>query len=73
MMVYLNGPSRGVSRARLHDPPPGYRPPKRRLPVKERRRKVRRDWILMRVTSVTLVLVVVAFVGVMLLIIATNI
>jgi len=72
-MVYLNGPHRGVSRARLHDPPPGYRPPRPRLPLKERRRKARRDYILMRVASVVLVLTAGAFVVIMLMIIAMNI
>jgi hypothetical protein len=72
-MVYLGGPWRGVSRPRLHDPPPGYRPPRRRLPLKERRQRARRDWVLMRVSSVVLVLMAGAFVVIMLMIIATNI
>lgn len=72
-MVYLNGPSRGVSRVRLHDPPPGYRPPRSRLPLKERRRTARRDYILMRVASVVLVLTAGAFVVIMLMIIVMNI
>jgi hypothetical protein len=71
-MVYLNGPSRGVSRARLHDAPPGYRPPRRRLPVKERRRKARRDWILMRVTSLVLIPLAVAVVVIIIVMIATH-
>lgn len=72
-MVYLNGPSRGVSRVRLHDAPPGYRPPRRRLPLKLRRQRMRRDWILMRSASVILVLVVAALLVIMLLLIATHI
>lgn len=72
-MVFLNGPSRGVSRVRLHDAPPGYRPPRRRLPLKLRRQKARRDWVLMRVTSVVLVLTAAAFLIIMLVLIATNI
>ena len=71
-MVYLNGPSRGVSRARLHDAPPGYRPPRRRLPLKERRRKARRDWVLMRVTNMLLIPIAVAVAVIIILIIVTQ-
>ncbi len=63
-MVYLGGPrgrkrtlSRGIY---LHDPPPGYRPPRPRTPLKERQREAREDWILMRVTTVILVIVAAA-------------
>lgn len=28
-MAFLSGPRRGVPRVKLHDPPPGYRPPKK--------------------------------------------
>jgi hypothetical protein len=71
-MVFLNGPSRGVSRARLHDAPPGYRPPRRRLPLTLRRKRARRDYLLMRVTSMLLIPLVVALAVVMIVMIATN-
>ncbi len=76
-MVYLGGPrrrggwlGRGIY---LHDPPPGYRPPRFRLPLNDRRRKAREDWILMRVTTVILVLTAAAFMVMIFLIIATHI
>ena len=76
-MVYLGGPrrrrgwlGRGIY---LHDPPAGYRPPRFRLPLKDRRRKAREDWILMRVTTVILVLTAAAFMVMIFLIIATHI
>ncbi len=63
-MVYLGGPrrrkgtqGRGIY---LHDPPPGYRPPRPRIPLQERQREAREDWILMRVTTVILVVVAAA-------------
>jgi hypothetical protein len=71
-MVYLGGPSRGAPRPRLNDPPHGYRPPRRRLPLKERQRKARQDWILMRVATVILVPTAVAIVVIIFLIIATH-
>ncbi len=58
-MVWLGGPRRG-GRGRpimLHDPPPGYHPPRRRIPWPERQREARQDWILMRVATVVLILV----------------
>jgi hypothetical protein len=61
-MVYLGGPT-GPRRRRgiyLHDPPPGYRPPRPRIPLKERQREARQDWILIRVTTVILVLTAAA-------------
>lgn len=61
MMVFLGGPrgrrgtlSRGIY---LHDPPPGYRPPRMRL---NRRRKERQDRILLRVATVILILTATA-------------
>jgi hypothetical protein len=57
----------------LHDPPPGYRPPRLRLPLRERQREAREDWILMRVTSVILVLAASAFMVIIFVIIATHI
>ena len=58
-MVYLGGPRGRGSRGRglyLHDPPPGYRPPRRHLGLKAQQRMLRRDAILMRVTTLILVL-----------------
>lgn len=77
-MVWLGGPRRSSpwsGRTRgiyLHDPPPGYQPPRAREPLKDRQREAREDWILMRVVTMVLALVVVAFVVVMLVIIATH-
>jgi hypothetical protein len=71
-MVYLGGPWRGVSRPRLQAPPPGYRPPRRRPPLKERQRKARQDWVLMRVATVVLVLTAAAFLVIISLVIATH-
>lgn len=74
-MVYLGGPRRrGGTRGRglyLHDPPPGYRPPRLRIPLKERQREARQEWILMRVTTVVLVLTAVAVLVIISLMIAT--
>ncbi len=65
-MVWLGGPrGRGGIRNRaivLHDPPPGYRPPRRRIPWKDRQRQAREDWVLMRVATVVLVLAAAAIV-----------
>lgn len=76
-MVWLGGPRRRSGmRGRgiyLHDPPPGYRPPRLRLPLRERQREAREDWILMRVTSVILVLAASAFMVIIFVIIATHI
>lgn len=51
---------------------PGYRPPRRRLPLKERQRKARQDWILLRVATVVLVLTTAAVLVILSLIIATR-
>jgi hypothetical protein len=74
-MVYLGGPrrrrgtqGRGLY---LHDPPPGYRPPRLRIPMKDRQRKARQDWVLMRVTTVVLVLTAIAVLAIISLMIAT--
>jgi hypothetical protein len=80
-MVWLNGPRRGRLRGKqpdlirqrgiyLHDPPPGYRPPSMRS--KDRRRMLRQDWILMRVTTVVLVLAAAAFMVIIFVMIATH-
>jgi hypothetical protein len=75
-MVWLGGPRRTGGRTRgiyLHDPPPDYRPPRARIPLKDRQRKAREDWVLMRVTTVVLVLAAAAFMVIMFVIIATHI
>ena len=78
-MVWLGGPRgwRLGRRARpsgiyLHDPPPGYHPPRPEIPLKERQRQARQDWVLMRVATVVLILVAAAFMVIMVVIIATR-
>ena len=76
-MVYLGGrrgrSGRGGRGALyLHDPPPGYRPPRRRLPLKERQRNLRVDWILLRVATVVVVPVVIALLVIIVLMVATH-
>ena len=53
-MVYLGGPisPRRRTRIYLHDPPPGYHPPRPRLPLKDRQRQARQERVLMRATVV---------------------
>lgn len=74
-MVYLGGP-RGRRRRRaalyLHDPPPGYRPPRQHLSAKEQQRNLRTDWILLRVATVVMVPVVMALVVIIALMIASH-
>ena len=71
-MVYLGGP-RGRRRGiYLHDAPPGYRPPRPRIPLKDRQREARGDWILLRVLTVVLVPVAAAVLVIISLIIATH-
>jgi hypothetical protein len=77
-MVYLGGPRRRRSAAGargiyLHDPPPGYHPPRTRIPLKEQQRKARENYVLMRVVTVVLALSAGAFLVMMLVIIATHI
>jgi hypothetical protein len=76
-MVYLGGPRRrGGIRGRgiyLHDPPPGYHPPRLRVSRQERIRKARQDLILERVVTVVLILAAGAFLVMMLVIIAMHI
>jgi len=60
-MVWIGGPRRplragGAKPLVLHDPPPGYHPPRRRIPLKERQRVLRRDWVLEHILAVILVL-----------------
>jgi hypothetical protein len=71
-MVYLGGPSRGAPRPRLHDAPPGYRPPRSRISVKEQRRQARQELVLMRVATVILVPTAIALVVMIFVIIATH-
>jgi hypothetical protein len=74
-MVWLGGPrrSRGLRPGiYLHDPPPGYHPPRPDIPVKERKRQAREDWVLMRVATVVLILVFAAFLVIMLLMLVTH-
>ena len=76
-MVWLGGPGKwwGSSRARgiyLHDPPPGYHLPRPEIPLKDRQRQARQDWLLMRVATVVLIIAAVAFMVIMILIIATH-
>jgi hypothetical protein len=74
MMVWLGGPGRGGARRRgivLHDPPPGYHPPS--LPRKFVQQQLRSDYILMRVATVVLALLAVAFLVIICVMIATYI
>jgi hypothetical protein len=74
-MVWIGGRrGRGSLSPRLilHDPPPGYRPPRRRIPKKERQRRARRDWILEHVLAVILVPLAVALFVIIVLMIATH-
>lgn len=75
-MVYLGGPrkrSGGLGRRiYLHDPPPGYRPPRDRIPLKERQRRARQEWVLLRVATMVLVLAAAAFIVSILVIIGMH-
>jgi len=74
-MVWIGGPRRGAGRTKpliLHDPPPGYRPPRRRIPLKERQRIARRDWILEHVLAGVLILAAGAVVVIIVLMTATH-
>jgi len=55
---------------RLHDAPPGYRPP--RPPAGEQRRELRQDQILLRVALIAGALLVTALVVLCLVMIATH-
>lgn len=70
-MAYLGGPGRGVRRPRLHDAPPGYRPPQ--LPPEEQRRQLRQDYILLRVGTVLAAGLAAALVVICLIVIATHV
>jgi hypothetical protein len=74
-MVWLGGPRRGsgggARKIVLHDPPPGYHPPG--LPRKFVQQQLRSDYILMRVATVVLGLLAVAFLVIICVMIATYI
>jgi len=60
-MVYLGGG--GPRRRRglyLHDPPPGYRPPRLDMPFRARQRKARQEYVLMRVVTVAVIVLAAA-------------
>lgn len=71
-MVYIGGNGPRRPSVYLHDPPPGYHPPRTEMPAKDRQRLARRDWILMRVATVVLILVAAAFIVILLMLIATH-
>lgn len=74
-MVWLGGPRRGSGaggrRIVLHDPPPGYHPPS--LPRKFVQQQLRSDYILLRIGTVVLVLLAVAFLVILCVLIATRV
>jgi hypothetical protein len=72
-MVWLGGPRRRTGRTKaivLHDPPPGYHPPRPRIPLQDQQRKAREDWVIMRVATVVVILVAAAVVVIFSLMIA---
>ena len=79
-MVWIGGPRRDpgdrLGRGRrglyLHDPPPGYHPPRPRIPMKDQQRKLRQDYVLMRIVTVVLILTTTAFLAMMLFFIAAH-
>ncbi len=73
-MVYLGGPPSPRRRRGLwlHDPPPGYRPPRPRISSRQAQRQARQEYVLMRVSTVILVLVAVAVLVIIFLIAATH-
>jgi hypothetical protein len=71
-MVWLAGPSRGAFRPRLHDAPPGYRPPRPGMSLKERQRQAREDQILLRVLIAILIPTAVAVIVIIVLMMATH-
>jgi hypothetical protein len=71
-MVYIGGNGPRRPRVYLHDPPPGYRPPRTEMPKKDRQRKARQERLLMRIATIVLVLAAVSFIVIMFLLIATH-
>lgn len=78
MMVWLGGPrlpgpySRRPGGIYLHDPPPGYHPLRPMLPLKDRQRQARQDWVLLRVLTAVLVVTAAAVLVIISLIIAAH-
>jgi hypothetical protein len=73
MMVFLSGPRRGVGRVKLHDPPPGYRPPRRSsIPLKDRQRLAREYLVVIRIATVVLVLAAAATIVIIFVLIAPH-
>ena len=80
-MVWIGGPRGGPRASRyserrsglyLHDPPPGYHPPQPEMPLKDRQRIARQDWILEHVLTVILILSAAAVIVIICLFIATH-
>jgi hypothetical protein len=73
-MVYLGGPrgprAGGARQIRLHDAPPGYRPP--RIPSKQRKQLLRQDQLLLRVGLIVLIPLVAAVAVLFIVLIATH-
>jgi hypothetical protein len=66
-MVWLGPRWRGAFRPRLHDPPSGYHPPRPRIPLQERQRIARQEWILEHILLVILIPVAVAVAAIIVL------
>ena len=76
-MVWLGGPRKWWDSTRtrgiyLHDPPPGYHPPRPGIPLKSRQRQARQEWVLMRAATIVLALAAAAFMVIIFLLIATH-
>lgn len=73
-MVWIGGPrGRGAGRTKqlmLHDPPPGYRPPRRRMPLKQRQRMARQEWVIEHILAVILIPSAVAVAVIIVLMVA---
>lgn len=72
-MVFLSGPRRGVGRVKLHDAPPGYRPPRKPgLPLKDRQRLAREYTVAIRVATVVLIIAAAALMVIIFMMIARH-
>jgi hypothetical protein len=76
-MVWLGGPRRRNVRGLsggifLNDPPPGYHPPQSTMPLKDRQRMARQNWILEHILAVILIISATAVLVIILVIIATH-
>jgi hypothetical protein len=69
-LVARGGRAAGPGGSCLHDPPPGYHPPRLKIPLKERQREAREDWVLMRVATVVVILAAAAVAVIFVLMIA---